>query len=132
MKKTLLAFVLSGLWIGASEFVRNELLFKHLWIDKYESLGQVFPSSALNNALWAVWSFVVAGVLLFLVRNVRFIEAVAVTWITSFVMMWIVIGNMNVLPRGILWIAVPWSLVEVAVAGVISIRIAGGQTGRKL
>jgi hypothetical protein len=131
MKKTLVAFVLSGLWIGGSEFLRNELLFKNLWVDKYQSLGLIFPSSAINNALWAVWSFVLAGVLLYLVRNVRFIQAVSVTWITTFVMMWIVIGNMNVLPYGILWIAVPWSLVEVAVAGVISIRIAEGRTEQR-
>ena len=37
----------------------------------------------------------------------------------GFVLMWIAIGNMNVLPLGLLQVAVPWSLVEVGIAVVI-------------
>ena len=51
MKKKILAGFLSGLWISLSEFVRNELLFKSYWIDKYAHLNLQFPSSNVNNAV---------------------------------------------------------------------------------
>jgi hypothetical protein len=53
---------------------------------------------------------------------------VTVAWIAGFVMMWLVIGNMNVLPFGLLWIAVPWSVVEVWGAVSIARRLAPRST----
>ena len=41
--------------------------------------------------------------------------------------MWIVIGNLNVLPVGLLPVAVPWSLVEMALAVVIAQTIIRDQ-----
>jgi hypothetical protein len=124
MNNAVTATLLAGLWIGFSEFLRNELLFKSYWLEKYESLGLTFPSTPINNAVWAVWSFVLAGLIVFLSGRLRLVETVAVAWIAGFVMMWLVIGNMNVLPFGLLWIAVPWSVVEVWAAAVIARRLA--------
>ena len=39
--------------------------------------------------------------------------------------MWIVIGNLDVLPLALLPVAVPWSLIEVALAVLIARRIIG-------
>ena len=66
MIKNILAFLASGIWIGLSEFIRNELLFKSYWLQKYASLGLQFPSGPINNALWGIWSLFLAGVTLFL------------------------------------------------------------------
>jgi hypothetical protein len=63
MKNAVMATVCAGLWIGFSEFLRNELLFKSFWLEKYESLGLTFPSTPINNAVWVVWSFVLAGLI---------------------------------------------------------------------
>jgi hypothetical protein len=125
MKKAILAFLASGIWISISEFVRNELLFKFLWIDKYESLGLQFPSETINNVLWGVWSFLMAFVLVYLLQKLRVIETIVMVWLAAFVMMWLVIGNLNVLHFMLLLPAVPLSLLEVAVAALIIKKITG-------
>lgn len=123
MKRPIVALLLSGIWISASEFLRNELLFKHYWLDKYSSLGLEFPSSMLNNALWSVWSFLLAGLILYLSSRVKLLENIIVSWIFAFVLMWIVAGNLNVLPIVLLVFAVPLSILEVAVAAMISRKL---------
>jgi len=119
MKKLALATLASGVWINLSEFLRNELLFKQRWIDKYKALGLEFPSAPINGAMWVVWGFLFAGCIVILRRKLSFTETILLGWFMGFVLMWIVIGNMNVLPLGLLQVAVPWSLVEVGIAVVI-------------
>lgn len=123
MKRKIVALLLSGFWISASEFIRNELLFKGYWIKKYQSLGLEFPSTPLNNALWGVWSFLLAGLILYLSSRLRLIENVVVSWLFAFVLMWIVAGNLTVLPLALLIFAVPLSLLEVLVAALICRRV---------
>jgi hypothetical protein len=114
------SIILVGGWIGASEFIRNELLFKSFWLDKYNSLGLDFPSSMINNLVWAIWSFTLAGLIIYLSEKLSFRSSIIVTWLFAFGMMWLVIGNMNVLPYRLLIFALPLSLIEVIVAILIS------------
>ena len=130
VKKLALAAVISGIWINLSEFLRNELLFKHYWVRWFEDLGQVFPSSPLNNALWVIWGFLLAAAVAFLARRLTFGETFLLAWTLGFVLMWIVIGNLNVLPHGLLLVAVPWSVVEIAGAVWISRAIMSGGRSR--
>jgi len=125
VKKFVLATFASGLWIGVSEFLRNEILFNRYWVEKYADIGQTFPSAPINGALWAVWSFFLAGCIVFLSRMLTMAQTITIAWIFAFVMMWIVLWNLNVLPVGLLPIAVPWSVGEVAVAALIAGRILG-------
>jgi hypothetical protein len=127
MRKFILAVIASGIWISFSEFLRNELLFKSYWIGKYAGMGLQFPSSTINNALWGLWSFILAGAAAYLAKRLKFLETVVILWVLGFVLMWIVIGNLNVLPYGLLVIALPWSVVEVAVAVLIVKKIIAGQ-----
>lgn len=122
-KKQVLAFVASGIWISISEFVRNEILFKSYWLEKYSSLGLQFPAAPLNNAMWGVWSFVLSFSIVFLLQKLRMTQTILITWLLAFVMMWIVIGNLDVLPFGLLLFAVPLSILEVAVAAYLSSTI---------
>lgn len=131
MKEKLLAFFASGAWIGLSEFIRNELLFKSLWIEKYESLGLVFPSEMINNALWGVWSFVFAFLIVFLTPRLKFLETIIAAWVPAFIMMWLVVGNMNVLPIKLLIAALPLSIVETALAAFITYKILGKEISIK-
>jgi len=119
MKRKILTFILAGLWISLSEFVRNELLFKTYWIEKHESLGIQFPSSTLNNIAWGVWSFLVAALIVYLSAKLKKPENIIVSWLFAFVLMWFVIGNMNVLPFKLLIFAIPLILIEVVVAVLI-------------
>jgi hypothetical protein len=126
MKKTALAILAAGVWINLCEFLRNELLFKQQWLDKYSSLGLSFPSAPVNGVMWVAWGFTLAGCIAALGRKHTFLETFAFCWVTGFLLMWIVIGNLNVLPYRLLPVAVPWSIVEVGAAVVISRKITGG------
>lgn len=123
MKKKLLAFFLSAAWIGFSEFVRNELLFKSHWINKYNSLNLVFPSEMINNAVWGIWSFLLAGLIVFLSTKLRLIENIVVSWLFAFVLMWLVAGNLNVLPLSLLLFAIPLSIIEITLACFIASKM---------
>lgn len=107
------------LWISASEFTRNEILFKSYWVDHYKSLGLVFPGSAANGVVWGLWSLCFAGLIFALGQKFSFRFAVLWSWFAGFVLMWIVIGNLGVLPFGLLYFAVPLSLFETAIAAWI-------------
>ena len=127
MKRLALGALAAGAWINLSEFLRNELLFKQQWLDKYQSLGLSFPSAPGNNALWAAWGFILAACIVTLIRRQTFLATFLAVWTLTFPLMWIVTANLNVLPLGLLPVAVPWSMAEAAVAVVIARRIAGGR-----
>ena len=119
MKKAIISIGLAGLWISISEFIRNEFLFKSYWVSHYEALGLKFETAPVNGVLWLVWSMVLAGVVYALLKKFSFREALAIAWVMAFVLMWITVFNLQVLPLGLLIFAVPLSLIEVVVAGVI-------------
>ncbi len=123
MRKRIIAVMVSGFWISLSEFVRNELLFKSYWLEKYRDLGLIFPSATINNMIWGIWSFLMAILIVYLVGKLRLADTIIVTWLMAFVMMWLVIGNLNVLPLRLLIPAVPLSILEVTLAAWLSRRI---------
>lgn len=125
MKNTVLAVLTSGIWISFSEFLRNEILFKGYWLNRYAALGLRFPSEASNNAMWVVWSFVLAGAVTLLARRLSLFETTLTAWLLAFVLMWVVVWNLDVLPLGLLPIAVPWSMGETVVAVLLARRFLG-------
>mgnify|MGYP006284466397 CR=1 FL=1 len=129
MKKIVMAILLSGIWINLSEFLRNEIFFKHHWLDKYAELDLTFPSAAVNNALWGAWGFVLAGCITYLARRLTLLETTILAWALAFLLMWVVIGNLNVLPIGLLPVAVPWSMAEIVLAVWIAKKITAPATG---
>ena len=118
-KKTFLPIILATIWISISEFVRNEVLFKSYWIQHYKELGLVFPSETINGILWGVWSLLFAIALYIIAKKFSLIHTFLISWFVGFIFMWLVVGNLGVLPFRILWFAVPLSLLEVLVATVI-------------
>ena len=124
MKKTVIPILLATIWIGASEFFRNEWLLKSSWVDHYRSLGLVFPAEPLNGAVWGLWSLCFAVAVFVIARRFSVIQTTLLAWFMAFVMMWIVIGNMGVLPHGLLWTAVPLSLLESWIASLIVSRLS--------
>jgi hypothetical protein len=124
LKRTVLPILLSTIWISVSEFVRNEFLLKSYWTGHYEGMGIVFPSEPVNGAIWGLWSLLFAVAIYILSRRFNLIETTFLSWYMAFVMMWIVIGNMGVLPDGLLYIAVPLSLLEALVATFIIVKLS--------
>ena len=119
LKKTILPILLATIWISISEFVRNELLLKSFWVEYYQKLGLVFPSEPINGAVWGLWSLLFAISIFIISKKFSLIETTLLSWLVGFVLMWVVIGNLNVLPYGILIYAIPLSLLEAFVAALI-------------
>ncbi|MFN8351119.1 MAG: hypothetical protein U0U25_06615 [Flavobacteriales bacterium] len=110
--RSLLAILAATAWIALNEFVRNQLVLLDQWTVHYAALGLSFPAEPLNGAVWGIWSLAFTGVILVLAKRFSLLETAALAWSIGFVLMWLVIGNLAVLPLNILPIAIPWSLVE--------------------
>lgn len=119
MPKQLLAIVTAGLWITVSEFLRNELLFKNYWVEHYSWLGLTFETMAINGILWMVWSFGLAYIIYELLKHFSFGKTVFLIWLVAFVLMWITLFNLQVLPLILLIPAIPLGILEVVVATAI-------------
>ncbi len=124
MKKTILPVLLATIWISLSEFVRNEFLLKQYWTGHYEAMGLVFPSEPVNGAVWGIWSFFLAIAIFVVSKKFGLWQTIGLMWFVGFILMWLVIGNMGVLPYGILLYAVPLSILEVGIATLIIRKIS--------
>lgn len=119
LKKTIFPIVLATIWISLSEFARNEFIIKTLWVKHYQNLGLVFPSEPINGAVWGLWSLLFAIAIFIIAKKFDWIQTTFLSWFAGFVMMWVVIGNMGVLPYKSLAVAIPFSLIESYIATLI-------------
>jgi len=124
--RRILAVVLCGIWVNASEFFRNEILLKTQWDGYYRSMGLVFPSAPLNGLIWMIWGFLFALAIYLMTRRFSLVQSALLSWSMAFVLMWLVIFNLSVLPLSILVFAVPLSLLETFLGAYICIRISPG------
>jgi hypothetical protein len=118
-RKVIVPILISTIWISISEFVRNEFLLKSLWVNHYKSLNLVFPSEPINGAIWGIWSLLFTIAIFIISKKFTLIQTTFLTWLVGFVLMWLVIGNLSVLPIEILIYAVPLSLLECFLATFI-------------
>ena len=116
----LLAIASVTIWIIAWEMLRNELLFKSIWVDHFSALGLTFETLPINGILWTAWSFILAYVIYELVQVFEFKKAVFISWLLAFPAMWLVVYNLQTLPLKILWFAIPLSIIEVYVASLLA------------
>jgi hypothetical protein len=117
--KDTLAIVIATIWISISEFVRNEFIVKSFWTEHYKGLGIPFPSDSINGAIWGVWSLLFAVLIYIISRKYSLVHTTIIAWLSGFLMMWIVIGNLGVLAYGMLIYAVPLSILEAFIASLI-------------
>jgi predicted neutral ceramidase superfamily lipid hydrolase len=122
--RNITAIILTGIWVNASEFFRNEVLLKMYWNDHYKSLGMTFPSEPLNGMIWVAWGFLLAIAIYLISRKFNLIQTTLISWFMAFVLMWIVTWNLNVLPSAILIYAVPLSLLEAFIGSYICIKMS--------
>lgn len=119
LKKTILPIFAATIWISLSEFVRNQFILFSFWTNHYSNLGLNFPAEPINGAMWGVWSLCFAIVIFILTTKFSLAETFLISWGIGFVLMWLVIGNLGVLPLGILPVAIPLSLFEAFFAAFI-------------
>ena len=124
IKKTILPIVLASAWISISEFVRNTFLLHSYWLHHYKGLGITFPEQPINGAIWGLWSLVFAIVIFILAKKFTLVHTTILSWIIGFGLMWLVIGNLGVLPTGILILAFPLSVLESFLASLIIKRVS--------
>ena len=119
LNKTVLPIFLATIWISISEFVRNEFLVKSFWTKHYQDLGLSFPAEPINGAVWGIWSLLFACSIFILAKKFSLLQTTFLAWLVGFVMMWVVIGNLGVLPYGLLAYAIPLSIFESFIASFI-------------
>jgi hypothetical protein len=119
LKKTILPILLATIWISISEFVRNQVIVASFWTKHYQGLGLKFPSEPINGAVWGIWSLLFAVAIFIMAKKFTMIQTTFLSWFVGFVLMWVVIGNLGVLPYGLLWYAVPLSILEAFIATLI-------------
>jgi hypothetical protein len=119
VRNVILPILLATIWISISEFVRNEFLVKSFWTEHYTNLGIIFPSDPVNGALWGIWSLLFAIAVYIIAAKFTLWQTTLLSWFMAFVMMWVVIGNLGVLPYGLLLYGIPLSLLESFIAVLI-------------
>ncbi len=128
LKKTILPILLATVWISISEFVRNEFIVKNYWIEHYQKLGLVFPAEPINGAIWGIWSMLFAIAIFIISKKFSLIHTTLLSWFVGFLLMWVVIANMGVLPMCILLIATPLSFLEAFFASLIIKKISNKES----
>lgn len=123
MKKTVLPILSATIWISISEFVRNTFFIHSYWTKHYGDLSLTFPEQPVNGAVWGLWSLCFAITIFILSKKFTLVQTSVLAWFTCFAMMWLVIGNLGVLPYGILPIAAPLSMLESFLASYIVFRL---------
>lgn len=119
MLKKVGIFLAVTAWISLSEFIRNSFLLRDFWVEHYQAMGQVFPEAPVNGAVWGIWTMVYTLVIIELSKHRNWVLTSVWAWVLAFPMMWLVIGNLGVLPWGILPFALPLSMLETVVAVLI-------------
>lgn len=119
MKNYIFAILGAGIWMNVNEFIRNELILKTSWVRGFKELGLIFPSEPLNGVVWVLWAFIFVTILSLLISRFNVLKSTILAWISGYVLMWIAICNMGVLPKDILYLAIPWSFAEVYIAALI-------------
>jgi len=119
IKNVLLPILLATVWISISEFVRNEFLVKSFWTKHYQELGLNFPSQPINGAIWGIWSLLFAVAIFILAKKFNILQTTFLSWFMAFLMMWVAIGNLGILPYDLLWYAIPLSILESFIAAWI-------------
>ncbi len=125
MKNKILPILLATIWISISEFVRNTFILHNLWTEHYHKLGMIFPEQPVNGVIWGIWSLCFAIVVFIISRKFTLIQTAILSWFIGFVLMWLVVGNLGVLPFGILPLAIPLSLLEAFLATFIIFKFSG-------
>ncbi len=122
-KNTILPILIVGIWINISEIIRWELLIKSFWVKHYVGINLVFPNDPINGIIWVLWGFLIAIVIYILSKIFTVLQTTLLSWFVVFVSLWIVLWNINMLPKNILWYVVPLSFFEVFVGAFLSKKL---------
>jgi len=115
-KTETLPILLAAVWIGLSEFFRNQYLLKTLWVNHFDKLGLTFPSDRITGAAWGIWALMLAIAIFYLSKKFTLWQTTFLSWFTAIGMMWLVLGNLAVLPHKLALFSLPFSILETFIA----------------
>lgn len=119
-KKTIWQIIIVSLWINIFETLRW-MLFAKPDVDMYfKAANLVLPNQPINNILWLIWGIIIAVMIFIISKKFSVLQTTFIVWITVYVMHWIALWNMTVLPINILWLAVPLTFINVLIGVLIS------------
>ena len=119
-QKAIWQILLVSLWINIFETLRW-ILFAKPDIDMhFKAANLVLPNEPINNLLWLIWGIIIAVMIFIVSKKFKVLQTTFIVWITVYVMHWIALWNMAVLPINILWLAVPLTFINVLVGALIS------------
>jgi hypothetical protein len=119
-QKAIWQILLVSLWINIIETLRW-ILFAKPDIDMhFKAANLVLPNEPINNLLWLIWGIIIAVMIFIVSKKFKVLQTTFIVWITVYVMHWIALWNMAVLPINILWLAVPLTFINVLVGALIS------------
>jgi len=124
LKRTILPTLLTGIWLNISGTIRWIYLIEPYWLEKYNYLKIEFPTEPINNIVWMIWGFMFAMAIFILSKKFNLFQTTLLSWFMVYIMMWVIVWNVGVLPTGMLWINIPLSLVDAFVAALICNRLA--------
>ena len=123
-KKTILPIILIGLWINISITIGWILILEGYWIEKYQSLNLVFPTGLINNITWMIWGFMLATIIFIISKKFSLWQTTFLAWFVAFIMMWVIVWNVGVLPTGMLLFNIPNTLFITFIGALICKRVA--------
>lgn len=119
LKKTILPILITGIWINLSETLRWLFFIKSYWVEHFEKLGLVYSEEPINLIMWMIWGFLFATLIFILSKKFTVFQTTLLSWLSVFVMMWVVVWNIGVLPVDMLWYNAPISFVEIFIGALI-------------
>ena len=129
LKKPILSIFLSGIWINISETLRWEFLVKPYWLEHHQNLGIVLPEEPINMIIWMIWGFIFAAVIFIFSRKFNLWQTTFLSWFLLLPLLWIVLWNLGLLPKGIVLIAGPLGLIEAFIAALICQKMSPKKDG---
>jgi hypothetical protein len=119
-QKAIWQIFLVSIWINIFETLRWMLFAKPEIDMHFKAANLVLPNEPINNLLWLIWGIIIAVMIFIVSKKFKVLQTTFIVWITVYVMHWIALWNMAVLPINILWLAVPLTFINVLVGALIS------------
>jgi len=120
LKKAIWKILLVSIWINIFETLRWMLFAKPEIDMHFKAANLVLPNEPINNLLWLIWGIIIAVMIFIVSKKFKVLQTTFIVWITVYVMHWIALWNMAVLPINILWLAVPLTFINVLIGVLIS------------
>ncbi len=119
-KKAIWHILIISLWINIAETLRWLLYSKAYFLEVYQSLNLVLPFGPIYLILWLIWGILLSTIIYIISKKYTLLQTTVMIWIMAFLMVWITLFNLNVLPLSMLWLVIPLSFIDILVGVLIS------------